>query len=140
MKRYFVGADIAAPAEKVWALISDASSYAEWNSTVDRFEGAFAPGAMVTLYAKGMPNRPFKLTVKAFEPPRRMVLEGGMPLGLFVGTRRLEVRPEGAGRCRFEMEETLHGLLSPLLARLIPDQQPTFDIYASDLKRRAERG
>jgi hypothetical protein len=69
-----------------------------------------------------------------------MVLEGGMPLGLFVGTRWLEVRPEGAGRCRFAMEETLHGLLSPLFERMIPDQQPTFDAYAADLKRAAEGG
>ena len=140
MKRYFVAVDIAASAQKVWALISDASSYAGWNSTVERLDGVMSPGATVTLYAKAMPNRPFKLTVKTFEPPRHLVLEGGAPLGLFVGTRRLELTPQGAGRCRFEMEEILHGPLSPLLARFIPDQQPTFDIYAADLKRRAERG
>jgi uncharacterized protein YndB with AHSA1/START domain len=140
MKRYFVAVDIDAPAEKVWALVGDAASYADWNSTIERFEGAFAPGAKVTLYAKRMPNRPFKLTVKSFQPPRRMVLEGGMPLKLFVGTRWLEVSPENAGRCRFAMEETLHGPLAPWLARFIPDQQPTFDAYAADLKRAAERG
>ena len=140
MKRYFVAVDIAATAEKVWALVSDASSYAGWNSTIERFEGVISPGATVTLYAKGMPNRPFKLMVKTFEPPRLLVLEGGAPLGLFVGTRRLEVTPRGAAACRFEMEEVLHGPLSPLMARFIPDQQPTFDIYAGDLKRRAERG
>jgi len=140
MKRYFVAVDIAASAQKVWALISDASSYAGWNSTIERFEGVMSLGATVTLYAKAMPNRPFKLTVKAFEPPRRMVLEGGAPFGLFVGTRWLEVTPQGPDACRFEMEETLHGPLSPLMARFIPDQQPTFDAYAADLKRRAERG
>jgi uncharacterized protein YndB with AHSA1/START domain len=140
MKRYFVAIDIAAPAARVWALVSDAASYADWNSTIDRFEGAFAPGATVTLHAHAMPNRPFKLTVKAWEPPRRFVLEGGAPLGLFVGTRWLEVTPQGADACRFEMEETLHGPLSALMARFIPDQQPTFDAFAADLKRRAERG
>ena len=140
MKRYFVAADIAASAERVWALVADASSYADWNSTVDRFEGAFALGATVMLYAKAVPNRPFRLKVKAFEPPRRMVLEGGAPLGLFVGTRRLDVIPQGADRSRFEMEEILHGPLAPLLARFIPDQQPAFDAYAADLKRRVERG
>ena len=60
-----------------------------------------------------------------------------MPLGLFVGTRRLEVIPEGAG-CRFEMEEVSRGLLAPLMARVIPDQQPSFDAFAADLKARAE--
>ena len=140
MKRNFVAIAIGATAEAVWALVSDAASYATWNSTVDRIAGVFAPGATVALYARSMPNRPFKLAVKRFEPPRLMMLVGGMPLGLFVGTRRLEVTPDGGGRCRFEMEETSRGLLAPLMARLIPDQQPAFDAFAADLKRRAERG
>ena len=140
MKRYFVAISIDAPAEVVWALVSDAASYASWNSTVDRIEGVFALGATVALYAKSMPNRPFKLAVKTLAPPRSMVLEGGMPLGLFVGARRLEVIPEAAGRCRFEMEEVSRGLLAPLMARVIPDQQSSFDAFAADLKRRAERG
>lgn len=140
MKRYFVAISIDAPAEAVWALVSDAASYTRWNSTVDRIEGVFALGATVALYARSMPNRPFKLSVKSFAPPRLMMLEGGMPLGLFVGTRRLEVLPEAAGRCRFEMEEVSRGLLAPLMARVIPDQQPAFDAFAADLKRTAERG
>ena len=140
MTRYFVAKDIDAPAETVWGLVADAASYAGWNSTVDRIEGVFAPGSTVALYAKAMPNRPFRLTVKSFEPPRRFVLEGGMPLGLFVGTRRLEIIPQGAGACRFEMEETSRGLLAPLMARVIPDQQPSFETFAADLKARAERG
>jgi hypothetical protein len=139
VKSYFVAIAIDAPAETVWALISDAASYAAWNSTVDRIEGVFALGETVALYAKSMPGRPFKLAVKALAPPRRMVLEGGMPLGLFVGTRRLEVIPEGPARARFEMEEVSRGLLAPLMARVIPDQQPSFDAFAADLKRRAER-
>ncbi len=140
MKRYFVAISIEAPAQTVWALVSDAASYSQWNSTVDRVEGVFTPGAIVSLYAKNMPNRPFKLAVKTLTPPRSMVLEGGMPLGLFVGTRRLEVIPETARSCRFEMEEVSRGLLAPLMARVIPDQQPSFDTFAADLKRRAERG
>ena len=140
MKRYFAAIDINAAAEKVWALFANAASYAKWNSTVDRIDGTFAPGETVSLYAKAMPNRPFKLAVKSFEPPRRFTLEGGMPLGLFVGTRRLEVFPEGPDRCRFEMEEISRGLLAPLMARVIPDQQPSFDAFAADLKRTAERG
>ena len=140
MKRYFAAIDIAAAPETVWGLVADAASYAAWNSTVDRIDGAFAPGATVALYAKAMPNRPFKLKVTSFDPPRRFTLEGGMPLGLFVGTRRLEVMPQGTRGCRFEMEEVSRGLLAPLMARVIPDQQPAFDAFASDLKARAERG
>ena len=140
MKSYFVAAEIAASAEVVWGLVADAASYAEWNSTIDRIEGAFAAGATVARYAKAMPIRPFKLFVKSFEPPRRFVLEGGRPWGLDGGTRRLEMVPEGADRCRFEMEEIWRGPLAPLLTRVIPDQQSSFDAFAADLKRRAEQG
>jgi len=140
MKRTQVALDIAAPPETVWGLVADASSYAAWNSTVERIDGVFALGKTVALYAKAMPNRPFKLKVVSFEAPRRFVLEGGLPLGLFVGTRRLEVMPQGTRGCRFEMEETSRGLLAPLMARVIPDQQPAFDAFAADLKARAERG
>ena len=102
--------------------------------------GNLRPGETVSLYAKSMPNRPFKLAVKAFEPPRRFTLEGGMPLGLYVGTRRLEVLPKAPDRCRFEMEETWRGPLGFLMQRVIPDQQPSFDAFAADLKRAAEQG
>ncbi len=139
MRTFFVAVEINAPPTVVWSLVADAASYASWNSTVNSIDGEFRPGATISLYAKAMPDRPFKLAVKTFEPPRRMVLEGGMPLGLFVGTRRLEISPAGSGGSRFEMAENWHGPLSPLMSRLIPDQQPSFETFAADLKRAAER-
>ena len=43
------------------------------------------------------PAAAFSLRVTEFVPPRRMVWTGGMPLGLFTGTRRLHTEP-GIGR------------------------------------------
>jgi hypothetical protein len=63
---------------------------------------------------------------------------GGMPLGLFKGQRTFALRPSGNGGVEFSMREEFTGLLSPLIGRSIPDLQPAFDEFASDLKRAAE--
>jgi hypothetical protein len=44
-------------------------------------------GGRVTVYARSAPERAFPLRVTEFVPPQRMVWAGGMPLGLFTGTR-----------------------------------------------------
>ena len=80
------------------------------------------------------------MTVTAFEPTRRMVWTGGMPLGLFTGTRTFTLAPQPDGSVAFAMREEFSGLLAPLITRSIPDLQPAFDAFASDLKWHAESG
>lgn len=77
---------IRAPVERIWSILTDAAAYPSWNSTVERVIGTIASGEKVTVYAKASPGRAFPLEVTAFEPNRRMVWRGGMPLGLFTGT------------------------------------------------------
>jgi hypothetical protein len=69
---------------------------------------------------------------------RRMVWAGGMPLGLFTGTRNFVLTPTASGDVDFAMDETYRGVLAPLITRSIPDLQPAFDTFAADLKRCAE--
>jgi hypothetical protein len=69
-----------------------------------------------------------------------MVWTGGMPLGLFTGTRTFTLTPQPDGSVAFAMSEEFSGLLAPLITRSIPDLQPAFDAFAGDLKRHAERG
>ena len=63
---------------------------------------------------------------------------GGMPLGLFRGTRDFVLTPTPAGRVKFTMTETYSGMLAGLITRSIPDLQPAFELFAADLKARAE--
>jgi hypothetical protein len=138
MKNFATSIAIQARTETIWSLLTDAAGYPTWNSTVNKVEGQIAPGGQVTVHAKAAAGRAFPLTVAAFEPSRRMVWAGGMPLGLFTGTRTYTLTPSNDGNVEFAMREEFSGLLAPLITRSIPDLQPAFDTFAADLKRQAE--
>jgi len=138
MRSFATSITIRARPETVWALLTDAAGFPQWNSTVERIDGRIAAGEKVTVHAKAAPGRAFPLIVTGFAPPQRMVWAGGMPLGLFTGTRSFTLTPTADGEVRFAMGEVYGGLLAPLIARSIPDLQPAFDTFAADLKRRAE--
>ena len=139
MRRFAASITIRARPETIWALLTDAAGYPRWNSTVEKIDGRIGAGERVTVYAKATPGRAFPLRVTAFAPPHRMVWTGGMPFGLFTGTRSYTLTPTSEGGVEFAMREEFSGLLAPLIARSIPDLQPAFDAFAADLKRHAER-
>jgi hypothetical protein len=140
MKTFQSSILIRASSDAVWLILTDASKYTAWNSTVDKVEGRIAPGGKVTIHAKLNPGRAFPLKVTEFTPGERMVWTGGMPLGLFKGERTFTLAERGKGTVEFRMSEVFNGLLSPLIERSIPDLQPAFDQFAADLKKRAEGG
>jgi hypothetical protein len=136
--RYESAADIRAPAETVWAIITDAPAYPEWDSGVERIEGGIAPGARIKVFSKLNPGRGFPVRVTEFEPPARMTWTGGMPLGLFKGVRTFTLTPGPDASTRFEMRESFSGPLLPLMRRSMPDFGPSFEQYARGLKALAE--
>lgn len=138
MKSFATTTSIRAPIERIWSLLTDAAGYAAWNSTVEQVDGRIALGEKITVRTKISPGRAFPLTVTEFDPNRRMVWTGGMPLGLFLGTRTYLLTPRSAGDIEFSMREEFSGLLAPLITRSIPDLQPSFDQFAVDLKSCAE--
>jgi uncharacterized protein YndB with AHSA1/START domain len=139
VKSFATTVAIEAPAATVWALLTDAALYPDWNSTVEKIDGQIALGQKVTVRAKASPGRAFPLLVSVFEAPARMVWTGGMPLGLFSGTRTFTLAATPGGGVVFAMREGFAGLLAGLITRSIPDLQPAFDAFAVDLKRAAER-
>jgi len=138
MKRFTVSIVIQAPAETVWFLLTNATGYPTWNATVEKIDGRIAPGAKITVHTT-VAGRSFPLRVTSFEPNRRMVWSGGLRLGLFLGTRTFTLTPANDGTVTFAMHETYRGLLAPLITRFIPNLQPAFNMFATDLKSRAER-
>ncbi|MEZ4382683.1 MAG: SRPBCC domain-containing protein [Nannocystaceae bacterium] len=137
MKTFSSTITIHAPAATIWALLTDAPAYPEWNPTVERVEGTIALGAKIKVFAAVSPGRAFPVKVAELVPGERMVWSSGMPLGLFKGERTFTLTPRGDG-VEFSMREVFSGLMSPLIERSIPDLQPAFDAFAGALKREAE--
>lgn len=138
MRTYQVSRTISASPATVWALLSDAPGYTEWDSGVVRIEGRIARGEKIKVYSTIAPDRTFPVTVSTFEPERTMVWGSGMPLGLFKGERTFTLTPNGDST-EFSMREVFSGPLLPLIGRSIPDLTPTFEQFADGLKARAER-
>ncbi len=138
MKAFATRTSIEATPETIWNLLTDASGYPHWNSTVTRVDGRIALGERLTVHVKAAPGRAFPVKVIAFDRPTRLVWSGGMPLGLFKGERTYELRAGTSGAVEFAMHESYSGLLAPLVAKSIPDLQPAFDEFAACLKARAE--
>ena len=138
MKAFAVKISIRATPGRIWDLLTDAADYPRWNSTVAKIDGKIVPRGRITVHAKINPGRAFPVMVTEFEPQRRMVWTGGMPLGLFKGERTFILQPDLNGQVEFSMREEYTGLLASLIGRSIPDLQPAFDQFASDLKREAE--
>ncbi len=139
MKAFAVTTVIHAAPETIWAILTDGAAWTSWNPTVEKVDGAIAPGGSLRVFTKLSPGRLFPVKVAVFDPPRRMVWTGGMPLGLFKGVRTYTLTP-GDGGVEFAMREEFSGLMAPLITKSIPDLQPAFDEFAASLKRRAEVG
>jgi hypothetical protein len=139
MKSYDAAATIAAPPETVWAILTDARAYAQWDSGVQKVDGRIAPGEKIKVVSEANPGRAFPVKVTEFEPARSMVWSGGMPLGLFKGVRTFTLTPED-GATRFTMREEYTGPLLPMIWRSMPDLGPSFEQFARGLKAKAEAG
>lgn len=137
MKRFHTSIHIKAPQDKIWNILTDASAYPAWNTTIDKVDGRIALGERVTVHAKISPGRAFPVTVSTFDPPRTMSWTGGMPLGLFKGERVYVLTPRDGG-VEFSMTEEFTGLMAPLITKSIPNMQPAFEEFATCLKRKAE--
>lgn len=142
MKEFVTKASIRAAPQTVWAALIDGSEYARWNPEITRVEGRIALGetlkAHVILHGGGV--RAVKVRVTEFEPVRRMVWTGGMPLGLFKGQRTFTLLSRDGGLVEFTMYVRFSGPMSPLIAKSLGDRQPDIDALASGLKAWVEGG
>ena len=137
MTTYSVTRTIAAPADRLWALLTSAPAYTDWNPTIVSLDGAIEEGNTIALVSTLNPSRTFKLRVSHVNAPRSMVWSDGMPLGLFKGVRTFTL-DEADGVTTFGMEEVHSGLLEPLISKSIPDMTESFEEFADGLKAAAE--
>ena len=138
MKSYRASISINASPEKIWKILSDASGYPTWDLSMDHIDGRLALGETVTFFTK-LSAQSFPVKVTAFEPGKKMVLTGGLPLGLFKSERTHTLTPSKDGETNFYTEEIFSGLLLPLFGKNIPDLTANFEGFVAALKKQVEK-
>jgi hypothetical protein len=138
MKEYRASTTIAAPPERIWAILTDGTAYPEWEPNTVRIDGRIGPGEKLTAFSKLSPGRAFPVKVTEFVPGQKMTWIGGMPLGLFTGERSFVLAPRGDGATEFTLREVFSGPLLSLIGRSLPDLNAAFAQFAASLKKRAE--
>lgn len=140
MKEFSASTTIDAPPERIWAILTDAAHYPEWDPNAERIEGKIAAGEQITAYTKLSPGRAFPVKVTEFTPGRKMTWSGGMPLGLFKGVRTFTLTPNGNDGVDFTVREVFSGPMLALIGGSLPDMTVPFQQFVAGLKARAEAG
>lgn len=137
IKKFFsretaISIDIQADKSIIWALLTNASDFPRWNSTVISIDGNITKGGKIQLKSVLDPKRVFKLSVKEFEADSQLVWGDAM------GKRIYTLKSIGNGLTNFTMNEKIGGPVFPLFAKMIPPFDKSFEQFASDLKKEAE--
>ena len=138
MKEFKASTTIQQSPEKVWAVLTHAAAWPEWDPSCERIEGRVALGEKIRAFSKLSPGRAFPVKVTEFVPHQKMTWTGGMPLGLFKGVRTFTLTPRGEGT-EFTLHEVFSGPMLKLIGGSIPDMTEAFQGFVAGLKGRAER-
>lgn len=128
-----VSIEIKADSSVIWALLTNASDFPRWNSTVISINGNIVLGEKINLKSSLDPKRIFKLKVKEVESERKLVWGDAM------GNRTYTLTKKENGMVLFSMIEKIGGPLFPLFAKMIPSFDKSFEQFAADLKKEAEK-
>lgn len=127
-----VSININADPSIIWALLTNASDYPRWNSTVTSIEGNIKDGETIKLKSYLDAKRTFKLKIKEFNASNKLVWGDAM------GNRVYTLSKNENGGTTFTMHEKIGGPMFPLFAKMIPPFDESFEKFANDLKKEAE--
>lgn len=134
--------DIHASPERVWQILTDFTTYPQWNPFMPQASGSARRGERLTIRLQPVGGRPttFRPTVLEADPGKRLRWIGHLLVpGVFDGEHSFTIQPLGEGRVRVVQQEHFSGLLVPLLAGSLDRRTlPAFEQMNQALKRRAE--
>jgi hypothetical protein len=132
--------EINASADKVWEVLTDFSSYPEWNPFIVSAKGEARVGAVLTNRLRGNGTvTTFSPTVLAAEPGRELRWLGrfGVP-GIVDGEHYFLIESLGPDRSRLVQGETFTGILVPFAGGAL-DVEDNFAAMNTALKARTEK-
>ena len=127
-----VSINIASDPSIIWTLLTNASDYPRWNSTIISIEGDIKENGRINLKSTLDEKRTFKLKIKEFQPDHKMIWGDGK------GNRSFILTKNSDGSTDFLMHEKIGGLMFPMYAKFIPPFDESFEAFAVGLKREAE--
>lgn len=133
--------EIDAPAETVWAVLTDFGAFPAWNPFIQEIDGPLETGArlrvrLVPPGGKGITLRPKVLAATA-PHDLRWLGRLGLPR-IFDGEHHFEITTLEHGRVRFVQAEKFRGVLVPFLRGVLRQTAAGFEEMNAALKARAE--
>jgi hypothetical protein len=132
---------INAPAERVWAAMTDFASFPSWNPFIREATGRLEPGERLKIRLRldrmGMTFRP-RVTVVEPNCELRWLATLGRP-GVFDVDRAFQIEPRDGG-VRFVMSEECTGWLTPVMfaTNLEAQLYRGYDRFNEALRKRVE--
>jgi hypothetical protein len=110
---------IQAPAEEIWAVISDIEGWSRWNPIYPKAQGVLRIGAPLSLELALADRQPqtIRPVILDWIPNEQIHWRLTAVGGLVRTTRYLEIEKLGEGACIFANGEVFDGLLGPLAVR-----------------------
>ncbi len=132
---YETQTSIDAKPQHVWGILTNAAGYKNWNPEIIAIDGKIARNEKITAHVRlgSGAIRKVGLKITEFQDGVRMKWVGGLPLGLFIGTRTFTVGQSGDGTI-FRMHLSMKGPLAPMILNSVGDRQPEVDSFTNALK------
>jgi hypothetical protein len=131
--------EIAAPPERVWAVLADLASYLEWNPVFREASGQLTPGNKITITST-QPETGHTMTVKVkvltAEPAAELRWVSSV-LGLMTGERSFILNPTSGGT-RLVQTQTYRGLFTRFPPKTISRIRASFEAINEAIRQRAE--
>jgi len=136
--------EIAAPATKVWNLLTDFDHWKEWNPIVKQASGVATLGSKLSVTMRcenGKDGPKYTPIITIFEEPKSFRWRGKMMAEfLFTNDKVFELEETGSGT-RLIHKELFSGLLLPLFGSMLNEGVPSMLQSMNEaLKIKAEQG
>jgi len=132
--------DIGASPSRVWQVLTDFSSYPQWNPFIRRIEGELVEGAKLHIHitTPAGANREYSPKVTLVAPEQELRWLGKMP-GLLSGEHIFVIERVSEKSVRLVHREVFGGLLTSFFgSSLDNDVKKGFEEMNAALKKRAE--
>ena len=136
-----VTTEVDASPDRVWQVLTDRTSYPDWNPFIVSSTGELTTGGKITNVLRDTSGKETTFTPEllAVEPGRELRWIGKVPPGgIFDGEHSFRIEPLPGGRSRLIQQETFRGVAVPVMTGWLDSKiKPQFAAMNQALATRA---